>query len=52
MAKAYTFTTRHYLTKDLPVLDLQEIAKVRWELVNTRQFNNEHSDTTPQILFF
>jgi hypothetical protein len=56
MAKAYTFTTKHYPVNDLLALDLQDhldqMAKVGWELVSSQQLINEHSATTPQILFF
>jgi hypothetical protein len=56
MAKAYTFTTKHYPVNDLLALDLQDhleqMAKVGWELVSTQQLINEHSATTPQIIFF
>jgi len=55
-AKVYTFTTKHYPVNDLLTLDLQDhpdqMAKVRWELVSTQQFINEHSATTPQMIFF
>ncbi len=56
MAKTYTFTTKHYPVNDLLALDLQDhldqMAKVGWELVSTQQLINEHSATTPQIIFF
>ncbi len=56
MAKAYTFTTKHYPVNDLLALDLQDhldsMAKVGWELVGTQQLINEHSATTPQMIFF
>ena len=56
MAKAYTFTTKHYPVNDLLALDLQDhldqMAKVGWELVSTEQLINEHSATTPQMIFF
>ncbi len=56
MAKVYTFTTKHYPVNDLLALDLQDhldsMAKTGWELVSTQQLINEHSDTTPQMIFF
>ncbi|HTP67059.1 MAG TPA: hypothetical protein VMJ66_16820 [Geobacteraceae bacterium] len=56
MAKAYTFTTKHYPVNDLLELDLQDhldqMARVGWRLVSTQQLINEHSVTTPQIIFF
>ena len=56
MAKTYTFTIRHYPVNELLELDLQDhldqMAKVGWELVNSQQLINEHSSTTPQMLFF
>jgi hypothetical protein len=56
MAKAYTFTTKHYPVNDLLELDLQDhldqMAKVGWELVSTQQLINEHSAKLPQIIFF
>lgn len=56
MAKAYTFTTKHYPVNDLLALDLQDhldsMAKIGWELVSTQQLINEHSATTPQMIFF
>jgi hypothetical protein len=56
MAKAFTFTIKHYPVNDLLALDLQDhldsMAKLGWELVSTQQHINEHSATTPQILFF
>jgi hypothetical protein len=56
MAKAYTFTTRHYPVNDLLALDLQDhldsMATLGWELVSTQQLINQHSATTPQMIFF
>jgi hypothetical protein len=56
MAKAYTFTTKHYPVNELLALDLQDhldqMAKVGWELVSCQQLINEHSSTTPQMIFF
>jgi hypothetical protein len=56
MAKANTFTVKHYPINDLLVLDLQDhmdsMAKSGWDLVGTQQLINEHSSTTPQLLFF
>jgi hypothetical protein len=56
MAKAYTFTVKHYPVNDLLALDLQahldQMAKQGWELVSVKQFINEHSVTTPQIILF
>jgi len=56
MAKAYTFTLKHYPVNDLLALDLQDhldsMSRVGWELVSTEKFVDEHSATTPQILFF
>ena len=56
MAKTYTFTTKHYPVNDLLSLDLQDhldsMAKLGWELVTSQQLINEHSATTPQLLFF
>jgi len=56
MAKSYTFTVKHYPVNDLLGLDLQDhldsMARVGWELVSTQQLINEHSTTTPQIIFF
>ena len=56
MAKSYTFTVKHYPVNDLLGLDLQDhldsMARVGWELVGTQQLINEHSATTPQIIFF
>jgi hypothetical protein len=56
MAKAYTFTIRHYPVNDLLALDLQDhldgMATVGWELISTQQLINEHSATTPQVMFF
>jgi hypothetical protein len=56
MAKTYTFTTRHYPINDLLALDLQDhldqMARAGWELVSTQQLINEHSATTPQMIFF
>jgi hypothetical protein len=56
MAKALTFTVKHYPVNDLLALDLQEhlnsMAKTGWELLSTEQLINEHSSTTPQLLFF
>ena len=56
MTKTYTFTTKHYPVNDLLALDLQEhldqMARVGWELAGTRQLVNDHSPTTPQIMFF
>lgn len=56
MAKTYTFSTKHYPVNDLLALDLQEhldqMAKVGWELISTQQLINEHSATTPQMMFF
>lgn len=56
MAKAYTFTTKHYPINDLLALDLQDhldqMAKTGWELVSTQQLINAHYDAIPQIIFF
>jgi hypothetical protein len=56
MAKSYTFTIKHYPVNDLLALNLQDhldqMAKVGWELVSSQQFINEHSSTTPQMIFF
>ena len=56
MAKKYTFTTRHYPVNDLLALALQdqldEMAKLGWELVSAQQLIDEHSATTPQLIFF
>lgn len=56
MAKTYTFTIKHYPVNELLALGLQDyidqMAKVGWELVNSQQLINEHSSTTPQMLFF
>jgi hypothetical protein len=56
MAKSYTFTVKHYPVNDLLGLDLQDhldsMARVGWELLSTQQLINEHSATTPQIIFF
>jgi predicted GNAT family N-acyltransferase len=45
MAKAYTFTTKHYPVNDLLELDLQDhleqMAKFGWELVSTQRLINE-----------
>ncbi|BEH09426.1 MULTISPECIES: hypothetical protein [Geobacter] len=56
MAKTYTFTVKHYPVNDLLGLDLEahldQMGKAGWELVSTQQLINEHSATTPQIIFF
>ena len=56
MAKAYTFTLKHYPVNDLLALDLQDhldsMSRVGWELVSTEKLIDEHSATTPQILLF
>lgn len=56
MTKAYTFTIKHYPVNDLLSLDLQDhleqMAAAGWKLVNTQQLINEHSATTPQMIFF
>lgn len=56
MAKAYSFTIKHYPVNDLLALDLQDhldsMAKLGWEMVSSQQLINEHSPTTPQIIFF
>jgi hypothetical protein len=56
MTKTYTFTIKHYPVNDLLALDLQDhldqMAAVGWELVNCQQLINEHSSTTPQMIFF
>jgi len=56
MAKAYTFTTKHYPVNDLLTLDLPDhldsMAELGWELVSTQQLINEHRATTPQMIFF
>jgi len=56
MGKTYTFTSRHYPVNDLLSLDLQEhmdqMAMTGWELVSTSHLVNEHSATTPKIIFF
>ena len=54
--KTYTFTIKHYPVNDLLALDLQDhmdqMAMVGWELVSSQQLINEHSSTTPQMIFF
>ncbi|MBT0663694.1 hypothetical protein KI809_05200 [Geobacter pelophilus] len=56
MTKAYSFTIKHYPVNDLLALDLEahldQMGKSGWELVSTQQLINEHSSTTPQIIFF
>jgi hypothetical protein len=56
MAKTYTFTIKHYPVNELLALDLQDhldqMAKVGWVLVSSQQLINEHSSTTPQMIFF
>jgi hypothetical protein len=56
MAKAYTFTIKHYPVNDLLSLDLQDhldsMAKVGWKLISTQQLVNEHSATTQQMILF
>jgi hypothetical protein len=56
MVKSYTFTTKHYPVNELLELDLQDhldqMARVGWRMVGTQQLINEHSATTPQIIFF
>lgn len=56
MVKKYSFTIKHYPVNDLLALDLQDhldsMAKQGWELVSSQQLINEHSPTTPQIIFF
>jgi hypothetical protein len=56
MAKAYTFTIKHYPVNELLALDLQDhldqMATVGWELLNSQQLVNEHSSTTPQMILF
>lgn len=56
MTKAYTFTIKHYPVNDLLGLDLQDhldqMARAGWRLVGTERLVNEHSITTPQIIFF
>ena len=56
MSKAFTFTIKHYPVNDLLALDLQDhldsMAKLGWALVSTQQLINEHSATTPQMIFF
>jgi hypothetical protein len=56
MAKAYTFTIKHYPVNDLLALDLEAhlnlMGQSGWELVSSQQLINEHSSTTPQIIFF
>lgn len=56
MTKAYTFTIKHYPVNDLLALDLQDhldsMSRVGWELISTEKLVNEHSTTTPQLLFF
>jgi hypothetical protein len=56
MAKANTFTVKHYPINDLLALDLQDhldsMAKLGWDLMSTQQLINEHSSTSPQLLFF
>jgi hypothetical protein len=56
MAKAYTFTIKHYPVNDLLALDLEahlnQMGQSGWELVSSQQLINEHSSTTPQIIFF
>ena len=56
MAKTNTFTVKHYPVNDLLALDLQDhlesMAELGWDLVGTQQLINEHSSTTPQLMFF
>jgi hypothetical protein len=56
MAKAYTFTIKHYPVNELLELDLQDhldhMSKTGWELKSTQHLINEHSATTPQMIFF
>lgn len=56
MAKTYTFTIKHYPVNDLLALDLQDhldqMSRVGWQLVNSQQLINDHSSTTPQMIFF
>lgn len=56
MTKENTFTIKHYPVNDLLALDLQDhmdsMAKVGWEMVSTQHLINEHSPTTPQLIFF
>jgi len=56
MAKAHTFTIKHYPVNDLLALDLQDhldsMSRVGWELISTENLIDEHSATTPQLLFF
>ena len=56
MAKANTFTVKHFPVNELLSLDLQDhmdnMAKLGWNLVSTQQLINEHSSTTPQLIFF
>jgi hypothetical protein len=56
MAKAFTFTIKHYPVNDLLALDLQDhldsMSRLGWELVSTESLVDEHSATTPQLLFF
>jgi hypothetical protein len=56
MAKAYTFTIKHYPVNEILELDLQDhldhMSKIGWELNSTQHLMNEHSATTPQMIFF
>jgi hypothetical protein len=56
MSKSYTFTTKHYPVNDLLALELQDhldqMAKMGWQLISVQQLINEHSATTPQMIFF
>jgi hypothetical protein len=56
MAKEYLFTIKHYPVNDLLALDLQDhldqMATTGWELTTTQQLVNDHSSTTPQMIFF
>jgi len=56
MAKAHTFTVKHYPVNDLLALDLnnhlESMGTLGWELIDTQQLINEHSSTTPQLIFF
>lgn len=56
MAKAFTFTIKHYPVNDLLSLDLEDhldqMGKAGWELVSTQHLINEHSPATPQLILF
>jgi hypothetical protein len=56
MAKASSFTIKHYLVNEFLELDLQDhldhMSKTGWGLNSARHLMNEHSATTPQMIFF